>query len=74
MPIEKKLLIKSMGFSFIITLLLIVIAYVPVWEIMNEKEMEIFPFYATISSVIIFLILTAIFYFDIRKILERKSL
>jgi uncharacterized membrane protein YozB (DUF420 family) len=63
-----------MGFSFIITLLLIVIAYVPVWEIMNEKEREIFPLYAVISSLIIFFILTVVFYFDIRNILERKSL
>jgi len=63
-----------MGFSFLITLLLIVIAYVPVWEIMNEKEREIFPLYAVISSLIIFFILTVVFYFDIRKILERKSL
>jgi uncharacterized membrane protein YozB (DUF420 family) len=74
MTVEKKLLIKSMGFSFIITLLLIVIAYVPVWEIMNEKEREIFPLYAVISSLIIFFILTVVFYFDIRNILERKSL
>jgi hypothetical protein len=63
-----------MGFSFIITLLLIVIAYVQVWEIMNEKEREIFPLYAVISSLIIFFILTVVFYFDIRNILERKSL
>jgi glucan phosphoethanolaminetransferase (alkaline phosphatase superfamily) len=74
MTVEKKLLIKSMGFSFIITLLLIVIAYVQVWEIMNEKEREIFPLYAVISSLIIFFILTVVFYFDIRNILERKSL
>ena len=74
MMVEKKLLTKSMGFSFLITLLLIVIAYLPVWEIMNEEERSIFPFYALISSLIIFFILTLVFYFDIRRILERKSL
>ncbi len=74
MPLEKRLLIKSMGFSFIITLLLIIIAYLPVWEIMNEKEKSIFPLYALISSLIIFLVLTTVFYFDIRKILEKKSI
>jgi Zn-dependent protease with chaperone function len=74
MTVEKKLLLKSIGFSFLITLLLIVIAYLPVWEIMNEKERLIFPFYAVISSLIIFFILTMVFYFDIRRILERKSL
>lgn len=73
MPLEKKLLARSLGFSFCITLLLIVIAYVPVWEIMNEKEQAIFPFYGLMSSIIIFIVLTAVFYFDIRKILERKS-
>ncbi len=74
MQLEKRLLIKSMGFSFIITLLLIIIAYLPVWEIMNEKEKSIFPLYALISSLIIFLVLTTVFYFDIRKILEKKSI
>jgi hypothetical protein len=74
MAIEKKLLLKSMGFSLFITILLIIIAYVPIWEIMNEKEKSIFPIYALISSSIIFFILTMVFYFDIRKILERKSL
>jgi len=74
MTIEKKLLIKSMGFSLIITILLIVIAYLPVWEIMSEKEKTIFPLYGLISSGIIFIILSVVFYFDIRKILERKSL
>ena len=74
MAIEKKLLLKSMGFSLLITILLMIVAYVPIWEIMNEKEKSIFPFYGLISSIIIFCILTAVFYFDIRRILERKSL
>jgi hypothetical protein len=73
MVLEKKLLIKSMGFSLIITILLIVIAYVPVWEIMSEKEKTIFPVYGLISSSIIFIVLSIVFYFDIQKILERKS-
>jgi uncharacterized membrane protein YozB (DUF420 family) len=74
MAIEKKLLLKSMGFSLLITVLLMVIAYLPIWEIMNETEKSIFPLYGLISSIIIFCILTAVFYFDIRRILERKSL
>jgi len=74
MAIEKKLLLKSMGFSLLITVLLMVIAYLPIWEIMNETEKSIFPVYGLISSIIIFCILTAVFYFDIRRILERKSL
>jgi hypothetical protein len=74
MILEKKLLLKSMGFSLLITLLLMIIAYLPLWEIMNEKEKSIFPFYGFFSSIIIFCILTVVFYFDIRKILERKSL
>jgi len=74
MAIEKKLLLKSMGFSLLITVLLMVIAYLPIWEIMDETEKSIFPVYGLISSIIIFCILTAVFYFDIRRILERKSL
>jgi Na+/melibiose symporter-like transporter len=74
MAIEKKLLLKSKGFPLLITILLMIIAYLPIWEIMNEKDKSIFPFYALISSLIIFFILTMVFYFDIRKILERKSL
>ena len=74
MAIEKKLLLKSMGFSLLITVLLMVIAYLPIWEIMNETEKSIFPIYGFISSIIIFCILTIVFYFDIRRILERKSL
>jgi len=72
MTVKKRLLVKSMGFSLCVTLLLIVIAYLPVWEIMNENEQAIFPIYGLFSSVIIFIILTVVFYFDIRKILERK--
>ena len=74
MTIEKKLLLKSMGFSLLITVLLMVIAYLPIWEIMNETEKSIFPIYGFISSIIIFCILTVVFFFDIRRILERKSL
>ena len=74
MAIEKKLLLKSMGFSLLITILLMIVAYVPIWEIMNEKEKSIVPIYGFIGSTIIFCILTVVFYFDIRRILERKSL
>jgi hypothetical protein len=73
MTLEKNLLIKSMGFSLLITILLIVIAYLPVWEIMSEKEKTIFPLYGLISAAIIFIVLSVVFYFDIRRILERKS-
>jgi TctA family transporter len=73
MAIEKRLLLKSMLASLLITVLVMVIAYLPIWEIMNEAEKSTFPVYALISSIVIFCILTAIFYFDIRKILERKS-
>jgi hypothetical protein len=73
MTVEKRLLMKSMGFSLLITVLLMVIAYLPLWEIMNATEQAIFPVYGLISSIIIFCILTIIFYVDIRRILERKS-
>jgi len=73
MVINRKLLVKSMLFSLVITVLLMVIAYLPIWEIMNETEKSAFPIYALISSIVVFCILTAVFYFDIRKILERKS-
>ena len=73
MAINRKLLLKSMLFSLVITVLLMVIAYLPVWEIMNETEKSTFPVYALVSSIVVFCILTAVFYFDIRKILERKS-
>jgi len=73
MKINKRLLFKSMLASLLITVLLMIMAYLPIWEIMNEKEKSIFPIYGLISSIIIFWILTAVFYFDIRRILERKS-
>jgi Na+/melibiose symporter-like transporter len=73
MPLKKRLLLKSMGFSLIITVLLMLISFLPVWEIMNETEKTIFPFYGLLSSGVVFCILTIIFYFDIRRILERKS-
>ena len=74
MAINTRLFVKSMGFSFLITGLLMVIAYLPLWEIMNDSEQSIFPLYGLISFLIIFCILTAVFYFDIRRIIERKSL
>jgi len=49
------------------------IALLPVWEIMNETERAVFPLYGFLSSAVVFCILTAVFYFDIRRILERKS-
>ncbi len=53
-------------------------AYLPIWSILTETEKSLFPKYLLISSILVslivtFCILTAIFYFDIRKILERKS-
>lgn len=74
MAINRKLLLKSMLFSLVITVLLMVMAYLPIWSILTETERAIFPKYALIiSSIVVFFILTAIFYFDIRKILERNS-
>jgi Na+/melibiose symporter-like transporter len=73
MTIEKRLFLKSMAFSALITFFLMIIAYLPLWEILDEKEKSIFPLYGSISSIIIFCILTAIFYFDVRRILEKKS-
>jgi len=74
MALERRLLLKSIGFSLLITVLLMAIAYLPFWEILNDTERAIFPIYGFVSSMIIFFILTAVFYFDIRRILERKSL
>jgi len=73
MTIEKRLFLKSMAFSLVITVLLMIIAYLPLWEILDEKEKSIFPLYGSISSIIIFCVLTVIFYFDVRRILEKKS-
>jgi len=73
MPLKKILLLKSMVFSLIITVLLMLIALLPIWEIMSETERTTFPVYGFLSSVVVFFILTAVFYFDIRRILERKS-
>ena len=51
-----------------------VMAYLPVWSIINGTEVLTFHIYAlVISAIVIFCILTAVFYFDIRKILERRS-
>lgn len=73
MVVNKRLLVKSMGLSVLITVLLLVISYVPISILMTETEKAIFPLYALITSVIIFCILTAVFYLDIRKVLENKS-
>jgi hypothetical protein len=73
MTLNTRLLLKSLGFSLIITVLLMLIALLPVWAIMNDAEKAVFPLYGLLSSIIVFCILTAIFYFDIRRILERKS-
>jgi len=72
--INKKLLLKSMLASAIITTLLMVMAYLPIWSILNGKEGMTLHIYAlVISSIVIFFVLTAVFYFDIRKILEGKN-
>jgi sterol desaturase/sphingolipid hydroxylase (fatty acid hydroxylase superfamily) len=75
MAINKRLLIKSISASLLIAILLMVMAYLPIWSIMTELEKSKFSIYPLIISFfVIFCILTIIFYFDIRKILERKSL
>jgi hypothetical protein len=74
MTINKKLLVKSMLFSVVITVLLLGMAYLPIWSVLTTTERAAFPRYVLIlSSIVVFCILTAVFYFDIRKILERKS-
>jgi hypothetical protein len=51
-----------------------VMAYLPIWSVMTETERAGLPIYALIiSPIVIFCILTAVFYLDIRKILERNS-
>ena len=71
--INKKLLLKSMLFSLVITVLLMVMAYLPIWSVLTEAERMSIPIYVLmISPIVIFCILTAVFYFDIRKILERN--
>jgi len=73
MAINGKLLLKSMLFSLLITVLLMAMAYLPIWMVMTETERAVFPVYALIlSPIVIFSILTVIFYFDIRGILERN--
>jgi len=50
-----------------------VIAYFPFWNLLTESEKSILPQYLLLSSFVVFCILTAVFYLDIRRILERKS-
>ena len=72
--INKKLLLKSLLFSLVITVLLMVMAYLPIWSVLTEAERMSIPIYVLmIGPIAIFCILTAVFYFDIRKILERKN-
>ena len=74
MAMNKRLLVKSILASLLITILLMVMAYLPIWSILNGTEGFTFHIYAlVISAIVIFCILTAVFYFDIRKILERRS-
>jgi uncharacterized membrane protein YozB (DUF420 family) len=73
MAINKRLLLKSMLASLLITVLLMVMAFLPIWSILTVTEKSVFPLYTLIiSSIVIFCILTAVFYFDIRRILERN--
>ena len=73
MVMNRKLLLKSILFSLVITVLLMVMAYLPIWSVMTEAERVAFPIYfLIISSSVIFIILIAVFYFDIRKILEKN--
>jgi uncharacterized membrane protein len=73
MVVNKKLLLKSIFASVLITALLMTMAYLPIWEIMTETERSTVPVYLLISSIVIFFILIVIFYLDIRKILERNN-
>ena len=74
MAINRKLLLKSILFSLVVTVLLMAMAYLPIWSVMTETERAVLPIYALIiSPIVIFCILTAVFYLDIRKILERNS-
>jgi len=73
MTINKRLLAKSMIASVLITALLMVISYLPLWNLLSESEKSVLPLYLFLSSFVVFCILTAIFYLDVRKILERKS-
>ena len=73
MAIKKRLLAKSLLLSFVITVFLMLLAYIPISSLMTEKEKSVFVTYAFLSSLVIFFILIAVFYFDIRRILERKS-
>ena len=73
MTINKRLLLKSMLASLLITILLMVMAFLPIWSILTVTEKSVFPMYPLIiCPIVIFFILTAVFYFDIRKILERN--
>jgi hypothetical protein len=70
MTIKRRLLLKSM----LITALLMVMAFLPIWMVLTQTERAEFPLYALIiSPTVIFCMLTAVFYFDIRKILARDS-
>jgi Na+/melibiose symporter-like transporter len=73
MPIKKRLLLKSLGASFLITLLLALVTYLPTWYLLAESNRNKAFMYVFSSTLVIFCILTAIFYFDVRKILEKKS-
>ena len=73
MDINKRLLGKSMVASLLITVLLMAMAYLPIWAILTNAQRTSFPQYPfIISAIVIFLLLTGFFYFDIRGILERK--
>jgi len=72
MVINRRLLLKSMLASLLVTVLLMVMAFLPFWSILSVIEESALLTYALIiSSMIIFCVLTAFFYFDVRKIIER---
>jgi len=73
MVIRKILLLKSLAASGIITLLLFLMIYIPLRSLLSEIEQSKIVIYLIPSILLIFCILTAILYFDIRKVLERKS-
>jgi hypothetical protein len=47
-------------------------AYLPIWGITTETEKSTLPVYLLINSIIVFFILTAIFYFIIEKNIREK--
>jgi len=45
MALNKSLLVKSMFASLLITVLLMVMAFLPIWSILTVTEKSVFPVY-----------------------------